>query len=190
MRSARDRPDLSGRGGWTSARGGSKGALAFSALLGCLSATASAFAEQVPLRVHGGERRVSELPAQSPQPKASDAQKPAPPNHRRGPRPKTPAATLPEDVPLAEPSERARRAIAEGEPRQHLAKGAPEEQLVLLRAAERVLFPEPVRGISPGWSFALPRAQAEGHAGLGLPLRGKAQEAEVESEADVAGSRA
>jgi membrane-bound lytic murein transglycosylase D len=137
--------------------------------LAALLWSAAAMAEESSLRIERGARAVTSPPPQAlgvePEKKVTPA-----PSHKRGPRPTTPAPTLPEDVPLGVPSENARRAIAEGEPLDQLAKVAPDAQLLLLKAAEQVLFPEPVRGIEPGWSFALPQASAQSPAGLGLPL--------------------
>jgi len=92
----------------------------------------------------------------------------AAPSHRVGPKPKTPAATAPADVPLPSPSERARRGIALGPTREQLA-GAASPELSELRAADKVLFPEPLPGLTAGWSFSVPAGASAPVGALGLP---------------------
>lgn len=102
----------------------------------------------------------------------------AAPSHKRGPKPKTPAASLPADAPLPAPSERGRRSIAGGPPADQLAQGVPDAELQELRAAEQVLFPEPLPGVTPGWSFPLPEAPRDSSSpSLGLPPVGSSARA-------------
>jgi membrane-bound lytic murein transglycosylase D len=90
------------------------------------------------------------------------------PSHKVGPKPKTPAATVPADVPLPSPSERARRGIALGPTREQLASEASPE-LSELRAADKVLFPEPLPGLTAGWSFSVSAGGSAPVGALGLP---------------------
>jgi len=134
----------------------------------------SAFGNPAELKLEGGSRQLDPPPPRSEgPPKSPDAVAPAgsspAPSHKRGPKPKTPAATLPEDVPLAQPSDRARRAIALGPTQGQGSEASPE--LEQLEAADKVLFPEPLPGLRAGWSFALPEAAEPHAAALGLPSR-------------------
>ncbi len=91
-------------------------------------------------------------------------------SHRRGGAPAVPAARLPEDVPLSEVNAKSRQAIAEGPISEELKAGASDPELLALRDAERVLFPEPVRGVQSSWSFDLPESADPSSRTLGLPL--------------------
>jgi len=156
----------------------------------CVLGPAVASADPRDLRLEAGSRRVDVAPVK-PAPAATPKDPPQPaaklastakaaPSHRRGPKPKTPAATLPDEVPLPQPSERARRAIALGPTRQQLAEPVSPE-LAELRAAEKALFPEALPGLRVGWSFSLPQALEPREATLGLPMS-----AEVGRPSDVA----
>lgn len=94
------------------------------------------------------------------------------PTHRKGPAPKTPNPTLPEDVPLPAPNARARAIVAAGPTREQLRAGPEEETLMELRDIEATLFPRAVRGLQSGWSWDLPEADpaqtAADHQGLPL----------------------
>ena len=94
------------------------------------------------------------------------------PTHRKGPAPKTPNPTLPEDVPLPAPNARARAIVAAGPTREQLRAGPEEETLMELRDIEATLFPRVVRGLQSGWSWDLPEADpaqtAADHQGLPL----------------------
>jgi len=85
-----------------------------------------------------------------------------PPTHRRGPPPKDPNPTLPDDVPRAPIKESVRRAIAQGPTTEDLSAGMEDPQLQALHAAELVLFPRPVEGLQPGWSWELPQPLPSG----------------------------
>ncbi len=86
-------------------------------------------------------------------PPAAEPQRAAP-THRRGKAPKEPRATLPEDVPPGEPSLAARQGVALGPVA--AAGGLADPELSALRQAELVLFPRPLVGLTPGWSWELP----------------------------------
>lgn len=87
-----------------------------------------------------------EAPAKSsaPAPKTS---------HKKGGPPKKPAPTLPPGAPRSEPDAATRRLIAEGPTDEDLRAGKDDPELRSLREAERVLFPEPLPGVQPGWSW-------------------------------------
>lgn len=152
----------------------------------CLCLALPSVAQAEPdLRLGSGSRQVESPAAARPagaSPGADTTRSaPAPPSHRRGPRPKTPRAQLPDDVPLSVPSERARRAIALGPTRSQLA-APPSAELSELRAADKVLFPEPLPGLRAGWSFSLPQALEPSAPGtFGLPAQ-----PEVLRQSDVA----
>jgi membrane-bound lytic murein transglycosylase D len=146
----------------------------------CALVSARAVAEPDDLELNARVRQVDA-------PALQTAPVPPPPakavtSHRRGPRPKTPLATLPAGVPLPAPSERSRRAIALGPTREQLAQKATAE-LSDLRAAEKVLFPEPLPGLEAGWSFSLPEAAPNLGDALGMPTRpAQVRAAEISSE--------
>ncbi len=78
----------------------------------------------------------------------------------KGPMPKQPRATLPEGAPRNEPNSEVRRAIAGGATDDDRA--APlDAELQVLQEAERTLFPRPLRGVLPGWSWDLENTNAE-----------------------------
>jgi len=83
------------------------------------------------------------------------SEKPAP-GHRRGKAPKEPRATLPEDVSPSAPSLAAREAVALGPVAAVGVEPVADPELSALRQAELVLFPRPVQGLTPGWSWELP----------------------------------
>lgn len=129
-------------------------------------------------RVTDGKRFLPEIVPGPPLPMAEvlatekedeDEQKPAP-THQKGGRPAQPKARLPEGVPLSTPNAKARSSIAEGPTREQLKGGANDEELNALRDAEKVLFPESVRGLETSWSYDVPSPQDEESRTLGLPL--------------------
>lgn len=91
-------------------------------------------------------------------------------SHQKGGHPRTPKSRLPDDVPLSAPNAKARNSIAEGPTKEEVAGGASDEQLSALRDAEKVLFPETVRGIETSWSYDIPLPEDEASRTLGLPL--------------------
>lgn len=109
----------------------------------------------------GGERSV---PAKTDKPttKASSSKaKRKPTTHKVGRAPKEPAARLPKGAPTQPVDEQARRNIR-GDA--DLGGRATDPQLSALREADRVLFPKPLIGFRPGWSWgdSDPTVQADG----------------------------
>ena len=82
--------------------------------------------------------------------------------HRRGPAPKDPSPVLPDDAPRAEIKDSVRRSIAQGPTAQDRAAGVDDPELQALHAAELVLFPRPLEGAHPGWSWELPESLSSG----------------------------
>lgn len=120
-----------------------------------------------------GTRSVGALPVAPPAPEPaamSDAlpSRPSKPDkpekpafhapHQKGKAPRKPAATLPADAVRPAPDHAARQKIADGPTDEDLRAGKDDPELRSLRAAERVLFPRPLSGIEPGWSWDLPEA--------------------------------
>ena len=104
---------------------------------------------------------VSELEASKP----TKTEKPEKPEkiavrapHQKGKPPRKPSPTLPADSPRPVPDRAARQKIADGPTDEDLRAGKDDPELRSLRAAERVLFPRPLVGIEPGWSWDLPGA--------------------------------
>jgi membrane-bound lytic murein transglycosylase D len=91
------------------------------------------------------------------------AHKGTPPKH---PAAKLPAGTAPRGVDFA-----TRRQIAGGATADELKAKKDDPELAELLEAERVLFPRPLRGMEPGWSWELPEAADNGTTTLdtGLP---------------------
>ena len=86
-------------------------------------------------------------------------------SHKGAP-PRQPAATLAEGVPRNEPNAEIRRAIAGG-PTEDDRAAPLDAELQVLQEAERVLFPRPLNGVHPGWSWDLesPGSESEGLSG-------------------------
>ncbi|HWZ89454.1 MAG TPA: transglycosylase SLT domain-containing protein [Polyangiaceae bacterium] len=101
-------------------------------------------------------------PVPAPEPEPTQSAKPEKPvaraAHQKGKPPHKPAATLPADAARAAPDRAARQKIADGLTDEELRAGKDDPELRSLRAAERVLFPRPLAGIEPGWSWDLPEA--------------------------------
>jgi membrane-bound lytic murein transglycosylase D len=76
----------------------------------------------------------------------------APTDHRRGPAPKSPSSTLPQNATRASEDLGARRGVAGSTPEAYLDR-ATDPELKALRAAEKVLFPELLSGFTAGWSW-------------------------------------
>lgn len=93
----------------------------------------------------------------------------APATHKRGGQPTVPRDQLPQDVALPTPDAKVRHAIAEGATAEELQAGAVDDELLALRAAERVLFSQQLPGVQNGWSFEVPESQADTGSSLGLP---------------------
>ncbi|HEV8548508.1 MAG TPA: transglycosylase SLT domain-containing protein, partial [Polyangiaceae bacterium] len=90
---------------------------------------------------------------------------------RKGAPPKKPASTLPPGTPERAVDFATRRQIAGGATDDELKAKKDDPELTKLREAERVLFPRPLPGMSPGWSWDLPPAGASAPAAFdtGLP---------------------
>ena len=83
-----------------------------------------------------------------------------PASSRKGPAPKQPSAVAPEGTPRAQSNLEARRAIAGGSTDDERA--APlDAELQVLQEAERTLFPRPLSGVHPGWSWDLENTRVE-----------------------------
>jgi len=116
-----------------------------------------------------GTRSVGALPAApvSDEPDASKTPKAAPSDksdkspvrsHQKGKPPHKPSPTLPAGATRVQPDRLARQKIAEGPTDEDLRAGKDDPELRSLKAAERVLFPRPLTGVEPGWSWDLPEA--------------------------------
>lgn len=90
---------------------------------------------------------------------------------RKGAPPKHPAATLPPGTPERPVDFATRRQIAGGATDDELKAKKDDPELTELEEAERVLFPRPVNGIAPGWSWELPAVTDEAATAFdnGLP---------------------
>lgn len=110
----------------------------------------------------------------------SDAERapapPAPPpksvSHTKGKPPKQPSPTLPEGATPESVDVDARRQIAGGPTSDDLTSGKNDPELKELSAAERVLFPKPLKGAQAGFSWDLPAPIDDGSAPVdasGLP---------------------
>ncbi|MBI3203550.1 MAG: transglycosylase SLT domain-containing protein [Myxococcales bacterium] len=149
-----------------------RGARASVLLAAILSLAASARAQEVitdpapkpaapaPKPAAPAPKPAAPAPKAAPVPKPAAAApvpaKPAAPK-KKGKAPKRPAASLPPGTPAPTPNEAARRRIA-------ATGGAAVEkkdpELEALKAADRVLFPKPLPGSAPGFSWDLPKPAA------------------------------
>lgn len=102
---------------------------------------------------------------------ASDHPKPsaAAGDHRTGPRPDVPDAKLPDGVEPAPDRRGVRRAVAGGAPQNQRTAGKDDPELQALREADRILFPRPLAGVTPGWSWTPPAASGPVVWADGLP---------------------
>ena len=124
-----------------------------------------------------GTRSVGSLPAATDEPestkaakasgsekqdKSNRADKPeARASHQKGRPPHKPTPSLPANAARAQPDRIARQKIADGPTDEDLRAGKDDPELRSLKAAERVLFPRPLTGVEPGWSWDLPEAAAK-----------------------------
>lgn len=117
-----------------------------------------------------GTRKVEPAPAAKASAKATEPAAPAG-APRRGKPPAKPNATLPPGAPRPEDDRATRRQIASGPTADDLRAGKDDPELKKLREAERVLFPEPLPGMTAGWSWDLPRPTTRGPevSSTGLP---------------------
>ena len=84
--------------------------------------------------------------------------------HQKGKPPHKPApprSNAPTQL-RATPDRAARQKIADGLTDEDLRAGKDDPELRSLKAAERVLFPRPLTGVEPGWSWDLPEAVGDG----------------------------
>lgn len=90
---------------------------------------------------------------------------------RKGTPPKHPAATLPPGTAPRPVDFATRRQIAGGATADELKAKKDDPELTKLLEAERVLFPRPLSGMAPGWSWELPEVGTGGVTALdtGLP---------------------
>ena len=125
-----------------------------------------------------GQRRVpvARLPEASAVPAGSESEadeKPKPSaakgDHRKGRRPKIPEATLPDGVAPRPAKRGVREAVAGGAPRDQERLGKDDPELRALREADRILFPRPLSGVTPGWSWTPPVASGPVVWADGLP---------------------
>ncbi|HEY3252771.1 MAG TPA: transglycosylase SLT domain-containing protein [Polyangiaceae bacterium] len=121
-----------------------------------------------------GTRSVGSLPAANDEPDSTKAAKGPSPDksekpekaqaragHQKGKPPRKASPTLPVGSARAQPDRAARQKIAEGPTDEDLRAGKDDPELRSLKAAERVLFPRPLTGVEPGWSWDLPEAVAK-----------------------------
>ncbi|MES1173229.1 MAG: transglycosylase SLT domain-containing protein [Myxococcales bacterium] len=90
--------------------------------------------------------------------KLDKADKQAHASHQKGKPPRKASATLPVGATRSTPDRNARQKIADGPTDEDLRAGKDDPELRSLKAAERVLFPRPLTGVEPGWSWDLPEA--------------------------------
>jgi membrane-bound lytic murein transglycosylase D len=79
-------------------------------------------------------------------------------SHPRSKPPRKATPTLPVGAARLQPDRAARQKIADGLTDEDLRAGKDDPELRSLKAAERVLFPRPLTGVEPGWSWDLPEA--------------------------------
>lgn len=112
-----------------------------------------------------GTRSVTPVPPSEPleQPRAdkpdkNDKPQAKLPSHQKGKAPRKASPSLPAGVARAVPDRVGRQKIAAGFTDEDLRAGNDDPELRSLKAAERVLFPRPLTGVEPGWSWDLPEA--------------------------------
>ena len=112
----------------------------------------------LPVASPGDEPEPSKAKAETPD-KSDKSEKPtAHAGHQKGKPPRKASPTLPSGVARSQPDRAARQKIAEGPTDEDLRAGKDDPELRSLKAAERVLFPRPLIGVEPGWSWDLPEA--------------------------------
>lgn len=122
-----------------------------------------------------GQRRVEpapEAPAAEAEKKPEAVPEPKPKSHKQGPAPRKPATTLPAGAERSVASAAARRSIAEGPIDGDAESDLDDDEIKALVDADRVLFPRPLVGATPGWSWGLPQKAAPRAGGSGLPPQG------------------
>ena len=101
---------------------------------------------------------VSEPPKPPKSEKPEKTEKQVHASHQKGKPPHKASPTLPAGAARATPDRNARQKIADGPTDEDLRAGKDDPELRSLKAAERVLFPRPLTGVEPGWSWDLPEA--------------------------------
>ena len=92
--------------------------------------------------------------------------------HQKGAIPRKPNPSLPKGAARPAPDAAARREVAGGPTSDDLRAGKEDAELRALKRADRVLFPKPLEGARPGWSWDLPEPVENGDAEVvasGLP---------------------
>jgi membrane-bound lytic murein transglycosylase D len=90
--------------------------------------------------------------------------------HQKGRPPSKPAPTLPAGAVRGTPDESARQHITGGVPTDdQLKRGKDDPELMRLHEAERVLFPQPLTGLEPGFDFSPPTTSGPEVDASGLP---------------------
>ncbi|HVR19459.1 MAG TPA: transglycosylase SLT domain-containing protein [Polyangiaceae bacterium] len=117
-----------------------------------------------------GSRKIEPKKASAPEAAPAPPQVPAA-SLRRGKPPAKPSPSLPPGASRPTDDRVTRRQIAAGLTNDDLLAGKDDPELKKLREAERVLFPEPLPGMTAGWSWDLPRPGARGPevSSTGLP---------------------
>jgi membrane-bound lytic murein transglycosylase D len=116
-----------------------------------------------------GSRKVEPEKVRPPPPAAPEVVLPS--QLRRGKPPPKPNPSLPPGAPRPSDDRVTRRQIAGGPTTDDVRGGKEDPELKKLREAERVLFPEPLPGMTAGWSWDLPRPGGRGPevSSTGLP---------------------
>jgi membrane-bound lytic murein transglycosylase D len=122
-----------------------------------------------------GSRSVAPPPA--PEPKEPPSAVPEKPlttgsaaTHQKGRPPTKPSPSLPPGAARSSPDESARQHITGGAPTDdQIKRGANDAELLRLREAERVLFPQPLTGVELGFDFPAPTATGPEVDASGLP---------------------
>lgn len=122
-----------------------------------------------------GSRSVA--PAPAPEPKEPPSAAPEKPitsgpagSHQKGRPPSKPSPSLPPGAARSSPDESARQHITGGSPSDdQIKRGANDAELLRLREAERVLFPQPLTGVELGFDFPAPTVTGPEVDASGLP---------------------
>ena len=111
-----------------------------------------------------GDRKIRPVERSEPVPERAPPKGIAPPPdkpHKIGHPPAAPKPTLPEGAHLPSPDGDARRQIAGGPTADDVSAGKNDPELRELALAERVLFPKPLPGLHPGFTWDLPSAPGD-----------------------------
>ncbi|MFZ5892142.1 MAG: LysM peptidoglycan-binding domain-containing protein [Myxococcota bacterium] len=121
--------------------------------LPAVDATAEA-QELDPRRGRGSRNVEASKPSEAPRAEAETKAKPQPKERTK------PAKSSATKGKRTEPDAAQRRLIAQGPTNDDLSAGKDDSELRSLREAELVLFPQPLPGFEPGWSWDLPKPVA------------------------------